>query len=67
MKARRKQRKSQTFSTQPVASLSLFVSEGGVSDQGIQSIVELSSDESKQSQLTNIPANLDTDQDCACE
>lgn len=67
MKERRKQRKPQTSSTHPVASLSLFVSNGGVSDQGVQIIVELSSNELERPQLTGILASLDTDQDCACE
>ena len=63
---RRKQPKPQTSFIQPVASLSLFVSNGGVSDQKVQITVELSPDELEQPQLTDILASLNTDQDCAC-
>ena len=67
MKERRKRRGSQISSTQPGMSLSLFVSNSGVSDQGVQITVELSSDELEQPQLTGTLANLDMDSDCACE
>jgi len=67
MKERRKQRKPQTSSTQPMGSLSLFVSNSGASDEKAKITVELSSDELEHPQLTGILAGLNTDQDCACE
>jgi hypothetical protein len=67
MKERRKQRKPQNRSSLPLVTLSLFVSNGGASDEKAQITVELASDKLEQPQLTGLLASLNTDQDCACE
>jgi hypothetical protein len=67
MKERRKQRKPQNPSSLPFVSLSLFVSDGVTSIEKAQITVELSSDELEHPQLAGILADLDTEQDCACE
>lgn len=67
MKERQKQQNPPISSTQPLRSLSLFVSNNRACRKKVQITVELSSDELEHPQLTDTLAGLDTDQDCACE
>jgi len=67
MKEQRERRSAQTSFALRVMPLSLFVRNGEAPDHRIQITVELSSDESELPQLADISAELDTDQDCACE